>query len=290
MEQAPKDTGSGLEPPPTAFSGGGSSSGFRLRDIILLLGGLALTLYVVLAGGRYLAGWLATTLPYSVDQSIGEFASEQFTDSGDVCTNPVLNNAVSGIMKQLGQGIDPQFHPLSITVVNNDQINAFALPGGYMFVNTGLLSKIESPEELIGVLGHELGHVVNRHGIKRIGQSIWLQILIASVFGDIGTIAEASAAHATILLDQSFDRDQESESDHFGLDLMLKVGYAPKDFPTFFERLPDSGVPEWFSTHPDPDRRAKELRTRLADLRFPSDQIWIDPPTLEQLQAPCFAE
>jgi predicted Zn-dependent protease len=290
MEQGPPKNGPQAEPPPTAFGGRARSTSTKVRDAILLLAGLLITVYLVLAGGRFLAGWLATRLPYSVDQSIGEFASEQFTSTDDVCTNPVLVNAVEGIIKTLGTGLDDDFQPLKITVVNNDQINAFALPGGFMFVNTGLLQKIESPEELIGVLGHEIGHVVNRHGIKRIGQSIWLQILMATIFGDIGTIAEAGAAHATLLIDQSFDRDQESESDQFGLDLMLKTGYAPKNFPAFFERLPDSGVHEWFSTHPDPERRAKELRARLAEIRFPSDQIWVQPPTLEQLQAPCFSE
>jgi len=287
MEQKPGQSPATADPPPTAFSRQGHSTWHTLRNGSLLVVALCVTIYAVLAGGRFVAGWLMTQLPYSVDQALGESVSEQFTSDGDVCDNPVLVNAVEGIITQLGTGLDDNYQPLHITIVDSEQINAFALPGGYMFVNTGLLAKIESPEELIGVLGHEIGHVVNRHGIKRIGQSIWLQILIASLFGDIGTIAEAGAAHATLLVDQSFDRDQESESDHFGLDLMLKVGYAPKDFPTFFERLPESGVPEWFSTHPDPERRAVELRERLAEMRFPSDQIWVEPPTLEQLQAPC---
>ena len=150
---------------------------------------------------------------------------------------------------------------------------------------TGLLEEIESPEELVGVLGHELGHVVERHGMQRIAESLWFNFIMAQIFGDISCIGETMAAKSFELLETGFDRDQERESDAFGLALMRKVGYEPRDFPKFFGRLPDHGLPEFLSTHPDPGGRADTLRDAIAQMEPLREPI--SPPSLTVLKAPC---
>ena len=272
-------------PPPTSFGHGSgkipwkSIAGFA---VFILIGGWA-----VVYGGRWLAGYMATMLPYSVDQTIGEVAADAYAGDAEECTNPALLAAVGDIVQNLQGAADSEFHPFHVKVLNDDQVNAFALPGGYIFVLTGILDEIESPEELIGVLGHEVGHVVHRHGIRRIAESLWFQFLLSQIIGDAGAFGDLMAGRALDMLQLKFGRDQESESDVYGLDLMLKAGYDPKTFPQFFGRLPDAGVPEWFSTHPNSEGRAGDLDTLIAELGPPSSPI--APPTLQALKLPCHA-
>lgn len=272
-------------PPPTAF--GGSQQG-SLKSKVLLIAGLAALGWGLFFLGRMAAGWMAGMLPYSVDQALGASVSEGYSAQATVCNNPELVGAVESIVNQLAAGLDEEYRELHVQVHEDKNINAFALPGGYIFVLTGILDNIEAPEEVIGVLGHEIGHVIHRHGIKRIAQSFWFRILLMQVLGDVAGIADVLAGQAGNLLSLKFDRDQETESDTFGVDLMIKTGFDPTPVPNFFERLPDHNLPEWFSTHPNPDGRADELRDRLRGLTLSDKKA--DVPTLEQLQAPCLIE
>jgi predicted Zn-dependent protease len=239
----------------------------------------------VYAGGRALAGYLALQTPYTWDQGLGALAKERYLAGSTRCTNPVLVGAVQEIMDQLIVGLEPTYREIDVYVLEDDKINAFALPGGQVFVLTGLLQEIQSPEELVGVLGHELGHVVKRHGMQRIAESLWFNFIIAQIFGDVSGIGEAVSVEAIELVETGFGRDQERESDAFGLALMGRVGYEPRDFPNFFGRLPDHGMPEFLSTHPDPGSRAEKLHAEIALLDpIPTP---VPPPALELLKAPC---
>ena len=282
MEQPGQEEGP--PPPPTAF--GNTSISSRERRVylgfIVLVAGLVWGAYM---GGRMLAGHLATKTPYAWDQSLGAVAKQQFLVGATQCDNPVLVGAVEQIVLRLSAGLDPEFRDIQVHVLADDKINAFALPGGQVFVLTGLLQELQSPQELVGVLGHELGHVVKRHGMQRIAQSLWFSFIMAQLFGDVSGIGEAMTVGALDLVETGFGRDQERESDEFGLDLMRRVGYEPRDFPSFFGRLPDRGMPEFLSTHPDPGQRAETLRQAIAELR-PLDSP-VAPPTLEMLKAPC---
>lgn len=283
MEQPGATGPPGPPPPPTAFGSGSSRK--SAGHAVLLIGAMLVLGWGLMLGGRAAAGWAATLLPYTVDQTIGEAASEDLVGDRTVCTNPVLVEAVEAIVAQLASGLEPEMQELHVTVIDDEQVNAFALPGGHMFVHTGILTAIESPEQLIGVLGHEVGHVVHRHGVKRLAQSLWVRFLLASVMGDIGGFGDVMASGAAGLLTMSWDRDQERESDRFGVTLMQQVGFNAEPVPSFFEALPDMGVPEWLSTHPNHEGRAGDLAEFVAEL--PERTEPREPPTLEQLQASC---
>ncbi len=280
------------EPPPTAFGNpnlrDGSPPKSKARQAVeftALIAGLACVGWGLFLGGQMLAGHLAMALPYSLDQSIGESAAASFLEDADECTNPELVGAIEGIVARLSDGLDDEYKPLRVFVLDSEDVNAFALPGGYMFVLTGLLAELETPEELIGVLGHEAGHVVGRHGVRRMAQALWMQILISQLFGDFSSMGDLMAVEALNVASLKFGRDQERESDEFGLDLMLKVGFDPKTFPDFFTRLPDHDIPQWFSTHPDPGERAEELRAKISDLPKMKNPETVPP--LSVLQGPC---
>ncbi len=273
----------GPPPPPTAFGAGGSGrSAGQLIGLVAVMAALGWGLMLV---GRVAAGWAAGLLPYSVDQAIGEAASEGLVGDRTVCTNPVLVGAVEELVAGLAGGLDAVLQDLHVTVIDDEQVNAFALPGGRMFVHTGLLAAIESPEQLIGVLGHEVGHVVHRHGIRRIARALWVRVLVASVVGDIGGMGELMASSAAGVLSMSWDRDQERESDRFGVTLMQQVGYDAAPVPGFFDALPGMPLPEWLSTHPNSEGRAAELAAFVATLPAPSRPV--APPSLDRLKASC---
>ena len=154
-----------------------------------------------------------------------------------------------------------------------------------MFVLTGLLEKLNSPAELAGILGHEIGHVVHRHGLIGLARTVWFQLTFSLVLGDIagpGGGLSSLASHIALL---KFSRDQENESDLYGINLMLAADIPPLGFPDFLQQTDDLGLISWFSTHPNPAERADFLRSLVETLEQPTS-YW-SPPALEALQAPC---
>lgn len=259
----------------------------RISVVLMVISMIVIGWGGVFFGGRWLAGELAMRLPYTVDRQIGATLSETLLADATVCTHPTLTAAVDEVVQRLATGLAPEHQTLSVVVVDDDLVNAFALPGGHIVLFTGLLAAIESPEELIGVLGHEIGHAAERHGMRAIARRMWFGILQSLLLdgggGTAGLLVDGAASLAAL----GFDRDQERAADQFGLDLMRRVGYAPGDYPAFFARLPDVAIPEWLSTHPDPAGRAVELAETIA--AAPPVSPAATPPALARLQAPCAA-
>lgn len=144
-------------------------------------------------------------------------------------------------------------------------INAFALPGGQIFITYALFSKLENEDQLAGVLGHEVGHVLGRHSAERIANSEFWQTLAqgASVGADAGGLV--SGIGQNILLGNG--RGDELESDDLGVRFMIKAGYEPREMIGVMKILKDaagpSRVPEFQSTHPDPDNRIEHIEASI---------------------------
>ena len=144
-------------------------------------------------------------------------------------------------------------------------INAFALPGGQIFITYALLSKLENEDQLAGVLGHEVGHVLGRHSAERIANSEFWQTLAqgASVGADAGGLVAGIGQN--ILLGNG--RGDELESDDLGVRFMIKAGYEPREMIGVMKILKDaagpSRVPEFQSTHPDPDNRIENIEASI---------------------------
>ncbi|WP_338732902.1 M48 family metalloprotease [Mangrovimonas cancribranchiae] len=140
-------------------------------------------------------------------------------------------------------------------------INAFALPGGQVFITYALFSKLENEDQLAGVLGHEIGHVLGKHSNERISESnFWKTITMgASVGADMGGFVQ-SIGQNTLLAN---GRDDELESDDLGVKFMIKAGYNPKEMIGVMEILKTAAgpnrVPEFQSTHPDPENRIEHI-------------------------------
>lgn len=141
--------------------------------------------------------------------------------------------------------------------------NAFALPGGTMVVTDAFVEQFPQPDILAGVLGHEIGHVVEEHGLKRLYRSLSMYLLVAYLAGDTGPILEDVILEGNLLLSLSFSRAQETSADEFGLNLSDKARFDPNGLKQFFEVLDkeygEAEPAQWMSTHPSSQERVKAI-------------------------------
>jgi len=162
-------------------------------------------------------------------------------------------------------GYPYEFHLLADERV----VNAFALPGGQMFITAALFEKFTTEDELAGVMGHELGHVIERHGAERMAKSGFIQGLIQSVMiGSGGSQSMAQIANVVgNYANMKYGRDQELESDNWGVKLMIEAGYDPNALISVMDILEEasggSRVPEFQSSHPSPDNRREKIREAI---------------------------
>ncbi len=152
-------------------------------------------------------------------------------------------------------------------------INAFALPGGPIFITEGLLRLLKTEGELAGVLGHEIGHVLARHAAERIAKQQLTQGLVGAVAVGSGDYGAAQAAQMVgNLVNMKYGREDEIESDTLGVRIMAEAGYDPRSMLRVMEVLAKassgSGQPEFLSTHPNPGNRSEQIKAEIAK-RFP---------------------
>lgn len=162
-----------------------------------------------------------------------------------------------------------EFHLLA----DPNTINAFALPGGQVFITRALYDRLQTEGQLAGVIGHEIGHVIERHGAQRMAKQELTQGLVgaAGVAGDSQSAAQAAAAIGN-LVNMSYGRADELESDEWGIELMVNAGYDPRAMIGVMEILRDAGgagrQAEFFSTHPNPENRIGRIEDAIR-ARYP---------------------
>ena len=161
----------------------------------------------------------------------------------------------------------PPFGPYTLLFRDIDGLgpNAFALPGGTIVVTDTLVRTFPEPDVIAGVLGHEIAHISEQHGLKRVYRSIGTFLLVALIAGDVGPLVEDMLLEGALLLSLARSRDQELEADRIGVGLAFDAGYDAEALVHLFEHLPsDSDVPSWLSTHPAHEDRVPAIQ-RMAD-------------------------
>lgn len=194
--------------------------------------------------------------PQMAQQHGGLHPNSQYQALVDDVGNKLVNSSIAK-----DTPYNYEFHLLA----DPNTINAFALPGGQIFITFSLFSKLENEDQLAGVLGHEIGHVLGRHSAERIAESEYWQGLATagSVGGDIGGLV-SGIGQQTLLTN---GRDDELESDDLGVRFMIKAGYNPEEMIGVMEILKAAAgpnrVPEFQSTHPDPDNRIEKIQEAI---------------------------
>ena len=176
-------------------------------------------------------------VPPQWEQNLGESVHAQYRLGAEVMDQKETDALLQPLVAPLLQALPNNPYPFEFYIVNNPQLNAFALPGGYVTIHSGLILKAESAEELLGVLAHEIIHITEQHGMRNIVSSAGTYLVIGAIFGDVSGILGTVAAAAPLLLNQGYSRDFEREADDRGYDLLLAANIDPSGLSRFFEKL-----------------------------------------------------
>ncbi len=231
--------------------------------------GLALAACVVggLLGLNLLAGAVAGLVPVAAEVSLGEAVADGLAGKGKVLSSGPAVEAVTGVWQAVSRGLPASPYAFRVRVVESPQVNALAAPGGQIVVFTGLVDRLESPEELAGILAHEAAHGLKRHGLRQIVKALGVSAVMAILIGDpggLGRMARDLGSRAFLL---SYSREDEREADRLAVDILRRASIDPSRFPEFFRRLGrEEGLPEVLSiisTHPSHGERDRELRALM---------------------------
>jgi predicted Zn-dependent protease len=267
----------------TALTQSASGSGRRFRRPLrasawvtqtLLAGTAAIlvtgTLY--LWGIPTLADHVAARVPARWEAHLGQTVVEEITRQTEQCGDPRLAAALGEITATLTRTWTPSPYTFHVTVVDVPVINALAAPGGYIVVYRGLLEKTQAPEELAGVLAHEMQHVLHRDATKALVREMSVQALLTVATGGAGAMTPLQAAG--ILARLRYSREAEAAADRDGMKMMEAAHLDPQGMIHIYETLKKEGgqaprAVAYLSTHPDIDSRIAELRRLAQGATYP---------------------
>jgi predicted Zn-dependent protease len=215
----------------------------------------------------------------SQEISMGQEAAKEVTGSISPVADNALQQYVSNLGMTMARASERPNLPWSFTVIDDPQVNAFALPGGPIFITRGILTHMNSEAQLVSVLGHEIGHVTAKHSVHQMSQAQLAQIgLVAAIIVKPGLAGFGDLASQGLgLLFLKYGRDDETQADGLGFRYMTTAGYSPTEMAEMFRtlaRLSGGGegrVPEWLSTHPDPGNRVQKTLDRVAATSLPAN-------------------
>src|SRR5712671_1868969 len=213
---------------------------------------------------------------YSLEKEIalGKQLAQEIERQAKIIDDPIIAEYVNRVGQNLVRNSDAKV-PFTIKVLDSEEINAFALPGGFFFVNTGVLLNADNEAEMAGVMAHEIAHVAARHGTRQAtrGQIVnYGSIPLIFLGGWTGYAIRQGMGLAIPMGFLSFSRGFESEADMLGLEYMYKAGYDPTSFVDFFEKVQSQEkrkpgtMSKVFSSHPPTDDRIKAAQKNIQDL------------------------
>ncbi|MBI1895454.1 MAG: M48 family metalloprotease [Acidobacteria bacterium] len=209
------------------------------------------------------------------DVELGRQAAAQVRRQADIVDNPELRKYVQEIGQRLASPPQAGGFPYEFTLINDKSINAFALPGGPVFVNTGLIAEADNEAQVAGVLAHEIAHVALRHGTNQASKAQLLQLpaaIAGAVIGDAtlgGQLGQLGLSLGFTALMLKYSRSAESEADALGARLLAQAGYNPVEMARFFEKLEAQGgsrAPQFLSSHPNPGNRMRAIQAEIQTL------------------------
>jgi predicted Zn-dependent protease len=216
--------------------------------------------------------------------SLGKALAQEVERSSKLIDDPIVTEYVNRVGQNLVRNSDAKV-PFTIKVIDSDEVNAFALPGGFFYVNSGLILRAQEESELAGVMAHEIAHVAARHGTKNAtkGELMQLASIPAMIFIPYSMAGYAMYQGLNLAIPLTFlkfSRDAEREADFLGLQYMYKAGYDPNSYVTFFERIQadekrrPGTIPKVFSTHPPTPDRIEATQKEIARI-LPARQEYI---------------
>ena len=236
----------------------------KLTVVWVLVGGFVALLLV---SYFFLLPWAgekaADMIPLSTEEELGNHISEMYKQqqSGDDSADYYINDFVRHLKFSTP-------YTIHVTVVESKEINAFALPGGNIFVYSALIYKMNSYEELAALLGHEMTHVMRRHSLRSICRSAAAGFFIAALFGDVTGISAGVLSQADRFKQLQYSRELEAQADNEGYALMINNGINPQGMADLLKLLKKEnaempGMMKYLSTHPDTDWRIENVESKI---------------------------
>jgi predicted Zn-dependent protease len=239
----------------------------RLSSLILI------TLIVfILSASNIFAGNFLDSLSLGLEKEIGYISYQQIISQKEVVQLPKdqetrINEIFSKLVKNSSRHKEVDY---SLAVVKDETVNAFALPAGYIFVHTGLLSYAQSDGELAGVLAHEIAHVDRRHSMKTISRSIGMSVFLELILNKSSKKRKEDISKVGVvainLAQLGYSREAEYEADAYGVKFMQTAGYPKEEILNFWRRMEDQSgggeslaILRLFSTHPPTSERIKRI-------------------------------
>ncbi len=240
-------------------------------------------------GGRGIGNW------YSVEKEvrIGKQYAQQVEQGAKLIDDPVVTEYVNRIGQNLVRNSDAKV-PFTIKVIDSDEINAFALPGGFFYVNSGLILAADDESELAGVMAHEIAHVCAHHAMRemtRANLANLATIPLIFVGGGLGYGAYEAAGIGVPLAFMHFSRDFEKEADYLGTQYLYKTGYDPNSLVSFFEKIDalqkkkPGALAKAFSTHPQTPDRIEKTQEEIAKLLPARDEYVVTTSEFDKVKA-----
>jgi predicted Zn-dependent protease len=240
-------------------------------------------------GGRGLGNWYST----ETEMKEGKAVSMEIEKSVKFITDPVVDEYVNRIGQNIVKNSDAKV-PFTIRVIDSDEINAMALPGGFFYVNSGLILAADNEAEVAGVMAHEIAHVAAHHAMReqtRLNYAQFGTIPLIFIGGGLGYgLYEASGLAVPITFLQ-FSRDFERQADFLGVEYMYKAGYDPQALPSMFEKIEHLEktkpglIAKAFSDHPQTPDRILATQEEIAHLLPPKDEYVITTSEFDDVKA-----
>jgi len=229
----------------------------------------------VAVGAALALGASACAVSTQQEVEMGAQYSQQINQQLPIITDPLVNQYINTLGNELARVADDRNLEWHFYVVNSSEVNAFAVPGGYVYINRGLIERAARMDQVAGVLGHEIGHVTHRHSVKQMGQQNGAQIglTVACVLqpsvcnSQLGSAAINVGAQAVFA---KFSRNDEAEADQAGIEYTVKAGIDPRGIPEMFQILLDErqtrpgAVEAWFQTHPLEENRIHDTEATIS--------------------------
>lgn len=236
--------------------------------------------YLIFVERTIVSGVIAEKVPISVEQALGDHLFNlQFAKSSKMITDPEIISELNTLAQPLLSTVEHTGFDFRIHIMEDKSANALALPGGNIVVFTGLIEQSERAEELLGVLAHEMAHVVERHSLKQMISEMSGYILFNIITAGAGDLVYVIGDNARGFLSKDYSRTQEQDADEKGFEYLVQAEISPDGLIQFFEKLDqeenimDSEILSFASTHPSSKNRVKNLNNMLKDNNRAFDSV-----------------
>lgn len=257
----------------------GAARGQERRGRMILPGCIGFALFLLVALWLLwdpLVAWVTDQIPYSVEETLGELVFTSIEAQSPTLKDDNLDRQLEALAAPLVAAARREGRTLDFHLVDDPSLNAFAVPGGHVVIHSGLVAAAQRPEELLGVVAHEIAHVTERHSLRQMVGSAGLWAVFQTLFGDFSGLAGTVAEGGYRLLTLSFSREQELEADAVGFATLVEAKIDPSGLSDFFDRIEketaDAGAAgvestlSFLSTHPVTADRKNLLQEKLKAL------------------------